>query len=46
MMEAKRIADRVAFFHMGRLLEVGPTDQVFTAAQNEKTRNFIKGKFG
>lgn len=46
MMEAKRLADRVAYFHLGRLLEIGPTDQVFTAAQTAEARRFIEGKFG
>ncbi|MDE4174267.1 phosphate ABC transporter ATP-binding protein [Phaeobacter sp. PT47_59] len=46
MMEARRIADRVAYFHLGELLELGPTERLFTAAQNEKARAFILGKFG
>ncbi len=46
MMEAKRIADRVAYFHLGRLLEIGPTEEIFAGARNEEARNFIDGKFG
>lgn len=46
MMEAKRLADRVAYFHLGRLLEVGPTDQMFTEARTPEARSFIAGKFG
>lgn len=46
MMEARRVADRVAFFHLGRLLEIGPTEQIFTAPQHEKTRSFIEGQYG
>ena len=46
MMEARRIADRVAYFHLGRLLEQGPADQVFTAARSDEARRFIEGKFG
>ena len=46
MMEAKRIADRVAFFHLGKLLEIGPTDLMFTAARHDLTREFIRGKIG
>lgn len=46
MMEARRVADRVAFFHLGALLEWGPTVEVFAHARNEKTRDFIQGKFG
>lgn len=46
MMEARRLADRVAYFHLGRLLEIGPTEQIFTAARSEKAHRFIEGKFG
>nr|WP_194269297.1 phosphate ABC transporter ATP-binding protein [Tritonibacter litoralis] len=46
MMEARRIADRVAYFHMGKLLEIGPTQMIFDHAQNAKTRAFVGGEFG
>lgn len=46
MMEARRVADRVAYFHLGNLLEIGPTEQMFTAAQTREARSFIAGKFG
>ncbi|MFC3613899.1 phosphate ABC transporter ATP-binding protein [Lutimaribacter marinistellae] len=46
MMEARRVADRVAFFHLGELLEIGPTEQVFTTPRHPRTRSFIEGKFG
>ena len=46
MMQAKRVADRVAYFHLGRLLEIGEKDAVFAGAQTEEARNFIEGKFG
>ncbi len=46
MMEARRVADRVAYFHLGELLEWGPTAEVFANAKNEKARDFIEGKFG
>lgn len=46
MMEARRIADRVAYFHMGELLECGANEQMFGGAQNPKARSFIAGKFG
>lgn len=46
MMEARRVADRVAYFHLGRLLELGPVETVFEHAQNEHARSFIHGKFG
>lgn len=46
MMEAKRIADRVAYFHCGELMELGPKEQMFKCAQTEKARRFIAGEFG
>jgi phosphate transport system ATP-binding protein len=46
MMQARRVADRVAYFHLGRLLEIGPTDVVFERAETPEARNFIAGKFG
>ena len=46
MMEARRMADRVAYFHLGELKEIGPTAQVFDHATNFEARQFIAGKFG
>ncbi|MEM6481970.1 MAG: phosphate ABC transporter ATP-binding protein [Pseudomonadota bacterium] len=46
MMQAKRLADRVAYFHLGRLLEIGPTIDIFTNARTSEARQFIEGKFG
>ena len=46
MMEARRIADRVAYFHLGRMLEIGPADIMFNRAQTPQARAFIEGKFG
>ncbi len=46
MMEARRVADRVAYFHLGRLLEIGPTEVMFGAAHTREARAFISGKFG
>ncbi len=46
MMEARRIADRVAVFHLGQLIEIGPTEMIFTAPRHEKTRAFISGQYG
>ncbi len=46
MMQARRIADRVAYFHMGRLLEIGTKDQIFNAPREEETRRFIEGAVG
>ncbi|MEE4662196.1 MAG: phosphate ABC transporter ATP-binding protein [Halieaceae bacterium] len=46
MMEARRLADRVAYFHLGRLLEIGPTPVLFEGAHTSEARRFIAGKFG
>lgn len=46
MMEARRIADRVAYFHLGALLEQGPTEEMFTHPQTPEARAFLAGKFG
>ena len=44
--QARRLADRVAFFHMGRLVECGPTEQLFTAPRHPETQRFLAGQFG
>jgi len=46
MNQAKRCADRVAFFYLGRLVEEGPTEQVFHAPLEVQTKNYLAGKFG
>ncbi len=46
MMEARRIADRVAYFHMGRLLEIGPTQAVFDHPHTPEAQRFIHGLTG
>lgn len=46
MMQAKRLADRVAYFHLGELREVSATQAIFIAAQDPDARRFIAGKFG
>ncbi|MEO1677663.1 MAG: phosphate ABC transporter ATP-binding protein [Pseudomonadota bacterium] len=46
LMQAKRVADRVAHFHLGRLVEIGPTEQVFGHPRHPETKRFLQGKFG
>lgn len=46
MQQAARVSDRTAFFYMGRLIEVGPTDKVFTRPENKQTEDYITGRFG
>ena len=46
MMQARRIADRVAYFHLGALVEIGPTEIVFEHPKDPRVASFIAGKFG
>lgn len=46
MAQAKRIADKTAFFLMGELVEHGDTEQIFNAPQDKRTRGYITGDFG
>ncbi|BDU67653.1 MAG: hypothetical protein TYPL_3060 [Candidatus Tyloplasma litorale] len=46
MQQAARISDKTAFFYQGKLIEYGETKQIFTKPKNEKTNEYITGKFG
>ena len=46
MQQAARVSQRTAFFHLGVLVEDGPTDQIFTSPQDVRTRDYITGRFG
>jgi phosphate transport system ATP-binding protein len=46
MMEAHRVSDRVAMFYLGRLVEIGFTDQMFANPRVRETQNFISGIVG
>jgi len=46
MQQAARISDRTAYFHLGKLVEVGDTKQVFTNPKHELTQDYITGRFG
>jgi phosphate transport system ATP-binding protein len=46
MQQAARVSQKTAFFHLGRLLEYGPTSKIFTNPENEKTLQYITGRFG
>jgi len=46
MQQAARISDRTAFFFMGKLIEVGDTDQIFTNPKERQTEDYITGRFG
>ncbi|TPW34066.1 phosphate ABC transporter ATP-binding protein PstB [Oecophyllibacter saccharovorans] len=46
MQQAARCADRVAFFFMGRLIEVDAADRIFTNPRQQQTQDYITGRFG
>lgn len=46
MQQAARVSQRTAFFHLGKIIEEGETDQIFTNPQNMKTQDYITGRFG
>lgn len=46
MQQAVRISDRTAFFLLGDLIEYGDTEKMFSQPQNQKTEDYITGRFG
>ena len=46
MQQAARVADTTAFMLNGELIEVAPTDKVFTNPDDERTEQYVTGKFG
>ena len=46
MQQAARVSNRTAYFHLGRLSEVGETSTIFTNPQHELTNSYITGRFG
>lgn len=46
MQQAARVSDFTGFFYLGRLIEFGTTDQVFTRPADERTEAYITGRFG
>jgi phosphate transport system ATP-binding protein len=46
LQQAARISDRTAFFYLGRLVEVGDTQRLFTSPREERTEAYITGRFG
>jgi phosphate transport system ATP-binding protein len=46
MQQAARVADRTAFMLAGELVEVGPTDEIFTNPSDSRTEEYVTGKFG
>jgi len=46
MQQAARVSDATAFFYMGELVEAGPTEQIFTNPREQRTEDYVTGKFG
>ena len=46
MQQAARVSQQTAFFHLGDLVEVGKTDDLFVKPQEQKTQDYITGRFG
>ena len=46
MQQAARVSQRTAFFHLGELVEMGETDQIFTNPRERRTEDYITGRFG
>ncbi|RKK04763.1 phosphate ABC transporter ATP-binding protein PstB [Pseudoroseomonas wenyumeiae] len=46
MQQAARCADQVAFFYLGELVEVAPAEEMFTAPKQQRTQDYITGRFG
>jgi phosphate transport system ATP-binding protein len=46
MQQAARVSEDTAFFYMGSLIEVGPTERIFTRPGKEQTEHYITGRFG
>jgi len=46
MQQAARVSDYTAFFHLGKIIEFGETDQIFTTPKLKQTQDYITGRFG
>lgn len=46
MQQAARISTKTAFFYLGELIEYDETKKIFTNPQNERTQNYVTGRFG
>jgi phosphate transport system ATP-binding protein len=46
LQQAFRVADHVAFMHLGELIEYGPSEQVFGHPRERRTRDYVSGAFG
>ena len=46
MQQATRVSDRTAFMLAGELVEVAPTNELFTTPRDQRTEDYITGRFG
>ncbi|MWC45226.1 phosphate ABC transporter ATP-binding protein PstB [Sphingomonas carotinifaciens] len=46
MQQAARVSQRTAFFHLGTLVEYGKTSDIFTNPREERTKDYITGRYG
>ncbi|WP_394268962.1 phosphate ABC transporter ATP-binding protein PstB [Qipengyuania sp.] len=46
MQQAARVSQRTAFFHLGRMVEYGRTSDIFTNPKEQKTQDYITGRYG
>ncbi|NBO19692.1 MAG: phosphate ABC transporter ATP-binding protein [Proteobacteria bacterium] len=46
MQQAARVSQQTCFFHMGKVIEAGPTSQIFIKPQHQQTQDYITGRYG
>ena len=46
LQQAARVSNVTAFMYLGELIEIGPTEQIFTAPRNRRTDDYVTGRFG
>jgi phosphate transport system ATP-binding protein len=46
MQQAARVSQQTAFFHLGTMVEYGPTSEIFTNPREERTKDYITGRYG
>ncbi len=46
MQQAARVSQKTAFFHLGKLIEEGATEEIFTNPRDKKTQDYITGRIG
>ncbi|MBN8543841.1 MAG: phosphate ABC transporter ATP-binding protein [Alphaproteobacteria bacterium] len=46
MQQARRVSSKTAFFHLGKIVEIGATEQIFDAPKLQQTKDYITGRYG